>query len=324
MIDERARRAIESSNTDDLVRIVDGHTASRDWEALAELRRGCDEAVTRGKQLWGVSEYIRYRFALDAPGEWAGAAVSEGRTRFTLGPLPEVAASTKTWDELEPFLVPGPERAMTAHERVLRGEDLEGASVDRLVFELPLRLEPWEPEYPVASYKADRVEAPTPARRAGETSLLRGSPAVVEDLDGTRALLSVVEHWVQESNGRSQAACAEGPPQAAVAALGIGRAGVVEVEPQLALAWIGWAASSGGAHGHRRGAAAGRFSAWWVAHELAGLDWPVEGADLGAAVEGLKWFLWSDGSPETGWGLRIAVESPSEGLSWALAAIDAD
>lgn len=325
MIGERARRAIESSDTDALVRIVDGHAASRDWEAMAELRIGCDEAVGRGKQLWGISEYIRYRFALDAPGEWAGPAVTEGPTRFTLGPLPEVAASTKAWAELEKHLGPGPERAMAAHERVLRGEDLETAEVDRQVMELPLSLQPWEPDYPLALYRADRVEAPTPPRPVtAHTSRLDGLSVVVDDLEGCRALLGVVEHWVETSNGRSQAACAEGPASAAVAALGVGRAGLASVEAPVALAWIQWAAASAGAHGRRRGAAAGRFSAWWVAHELAGLEWPVEPAELGTAVDDLAWYLWSDGSPDTGWSLRLAVESGSDGLAWALAAVDAD
>jgi hypothetical protein len=87
---------------------------------------------------------------------------------------------------------------------------------------------------------------------------------------------------------------------------------------------MAWAAASGGAHGRRRGAAAGRFSAWWAAHEIAGLEWPPEPADLGEAIARLAWYLWSDGSPDTGWALRLAVESPAEGLAWALTAADAD
>src|SRR5690554_1170837 len=106
LTDERTRKAIEASDTDELVRIVDGYSEARDWQALVELRRRCDEAVTRGKQLWGVAEYVRYRLALDAPAEWAGPVVTEGPSRFTLGPLPEVAASTKSWAELEPYLEP--------------------------------------------------------------------------------------------------------------------------------------------------------------------------------------------------------------------------
>lgn len=324
MIDDRAIAAIEASDTDELIRVVDGYAESRQWEAMATLRRRCDEAVTRGKQVWGISEYVRYRFALDAPGEFAGPAVSEGDTRFTLGPLPEVAASTKTWDELAPHLGPGPPRSMVAHERVLRGEDLEEADVNRRVMELPLRLVPWEPAYPLADYKTDRVDCPTPPRVSPPVAPLTGGGEPVDDTEGCRALLATVEHWVDTSNGRAQATCVDGDAAMAVAALGVSRAGLEKVEPAHALAWIAWAASSAGAHGRRRGAAAGRFNAWWVAHDLAGLDWPPDPHRLGEATRGLHWYLWTDGSPDTGWFLRVAVESPAEGLSWALSAVDAE
>ena len=324
MTDERTRRAIEASDTDELIRIVDGHASARAWDEMLTVSRLCDEAVTRGKQLWAIPEYVRYRLALDAPGEFAGPAVTEGPTRFTLGPLPEVAASRKTWSELDPHLAPGPERSFAAHERVVRGEDLAAATVDPLVMELPLVLQPWEPEYPVAIYRADRVEAPTPRRKAmPRLSDLRRADRV-DDADGCRALLSVVEHWVETSNGRAQAACVEGDAAGAVAALGPSRAALRPVAGAEALAWVAWAGASGGAHGRRRGAAAGRFAAWWVAHELAGLEWPVEPEEMGEAVGSLRWHLWWDGTPDTGWALRIAVESPGEELAWALAAVDGD
>ncbi|MGH8912147.1 MAG: hypothetical protein ACRDVD_06515 [Acidimicrobiia bacterium] len=324
MIGERAEKAIESSDTDELVRIVDGHCASRSWEALLDLRARCDEAVTRGKQLWGVSEYIRYRLALDAPGEWAGPAVTEGRTRFTLGPLPEVAASTKTWLEMDPHLVPGPERALVAHERVVRGEDLNGADIDRLVMELPLHLEAWEPVYETIRYRPDRFEVSTPPVPAMTVNPIAAAGEVVDDADACRALLGLVEHWVETSNGRAQAVCTDGSATSAIAALGVARAGLSPVDPALALAHMASAAASGGAHGRRRGAAAGRFSAWWAANELTGLEWPPEPSELGQAISRLEWHLWSDGSPDTGWILRLAIESPAEGLSWALTASDAE
>lgn len=324
MIGERAAQAIESSNTDELIRVVDGHCDSRDWDALLELRARCDEAVTRGKQLWGVSEYIRYRLALDSPGEWAGPAVTEGRTRFTLGPLPEVAASTKTWEEMAPHLVAGPERALVAHERVMRGEVLDGAAIDPLVMELPLHLEQWEPRYETVTYKSDKIEGATPPTPTAPVAVIADRANVVEDSDAARALLGLVEHWVETSNGRAQAVCVDGPAPTAVHALGVARAGLVEVPAALALAHMAWAAASEGAHARRRGAAAGRSSAWWAASEVAGLDWPPEPAELGQAIAELTWFLWSDGAPNTGWALRLAVESPTEGLAWALTAADAE
>jgi hypothetical protein len=109
-----------------------------------------------------------------------------------------------------------------------------------------------------------------------------------------------------------------------VAALGPSRAALRPVAGAEALSWVAWAGASGGAHGRRRGAAAGRFAAWWVAHELAGLEWPVAPEQLGDAVGSLRWHLWWDGTPDTGWALRLAVESPGEGLAWAMAAVDGD
>lgn len=324
MTDPRTIDAIEASDTDQLVRIVDGHVGGRSWDALVGLGDLCLQAVTRGKQLWGVAEYVRFRLALDAPAEWAGPAVSAGRTRFTLGPLSEVAASTKAWDALEPFLAPGPERALTAHERVVRGEDLEDATIDPLVMELPLTLTGWEPRYQTATYWSDRVESATPPRPKPSAESLGSPGPIVDDTEGCRALMALVDHWVDTSNGRAQTVCVEGSAVSAVAALGLERAALAPVEPSLAMAWMAWAAATGGAHGRRRGAAAGRFSAWWAAHELAGLEWPVEAGRLGDAIEKLEWFLWSDGSPDTGWSLRLAVESPAEAISWALSAVDAE
>src|SRR5690606_13100972 len=110
--------------------------------------------------LWAIPEYIRYRLALEAPPEWAGPAVTEGPTRFTLGPLPEVVASRLTWKKLEPHLDPGPERAMVAQECVIRSEGaIEDPTAAALV-DLPLVRAKWEPRYPMATYYTDRLEAP--------------------------------------------------------------------------------------------------------------------------------------------------------------------
>ncbi|HIE21824.1 MAG TPA: hypothetical protein EYP73_04425 [Acidimicrobiia bacterium] len=79
MIEARAIEAIEASDTDELLRVVDGFCATRAWDDLVELRSRCREAVGRGKQLWGVEEHIRYRLALEAPAAWAGPVVSEAR-----------------------------------------------------------------------------------------------------------------------------------------------------------------------------------------------------------------------------------------------------
>lgn len=320
-MDERVRRAIEASDTDELLRIVDGMCAARAWDELHRLRAHCRAAVERGKQVWSIDEHVRYRLALEAPAEHAGPAVSEGPARFTLGPLPEVAAEHHTWAELAPHLGPGPDRTMAAHERVLRGETVDEDEIDPFVLELPPALQTWEPRYPLAHYLADRVETPTPDRpplQALEPA--HGTGRIPPD-DASRALASLAETWVEQSSGRVETAAAVGGVAEGLGALGVPSAAAAEVTAADALAWMGWAAASGAAHGRRRGAASGRFGAWWAAAALADLPWPPEPDELGAALGGLAWHLWSDGS-ETGWSLRLAITDPDAGITWVVAAVD--
>ena len=320
MISQRAVDAIESSNTDELLRIIDEHCAAKAWADLTELRSGCEDGVARGKQLWGVVEHIRYRLALEAPGEYAGRVVSEGRARFTLGPLPEVAASRHTWAELEPYLDSGPARRTTAAERVVAGE-----TVSEPIDELPSTLVGWEPRYQPPVYKADRLEAPSPKRPQLEEA---GAPAPgitrIDDADSEEALADLVRPWLDESNGRCQTATVTGTPYEAVSALGLSQPRLGQMAPEMALAWMQWAGASGGAHGRRRGGAAGRYLTWWAMACLADLDWPVQPADLGKAISEMRFWWFDDGSPDTGWILRIAIEHGSVGLSWALSAVDTD
>lgn len=321
MIDQRTRAAIEATDTDELLRVIDRLCGAAGWDDLAELRRFLAEAVGRGKQLWGVDEHIRYRLALEAPGRWAAAAVNEGRTRFTIGPLPEVAASRHRWDELEPYLDQGPARALVAHERVVRGEDLAGAGFDRMVLELPPASLLWEPTYPVAIYHSDRADFPTP--ELPEFTKSEPTPAPeIDDPDTVTALVSLVTAWVDESNGRAQAVAVEGDAGGAVARLGARRVGMARIDPASALAWMSWAGASGGAHGSRPGAAAGRFAAWWAGAALAGMDWPPEPVELGQRLGEMGWYAWTDGAT-AGWNLRLAIEDPDEGLAWAIIAADA-
>ncbi|HSK96234.1 MAG TPA: hypothetical protein VK891_06420, partial [Euzebyales bacterium] len=109
------------------------------------------------------------------------------------------------------------------------------------------------------------------------------------------------------------------------------RATLTPVAPAQALAWLQWCGASGGAHGHRRGGAAGRFAAWWAAAALAGLSWPSRAgldddfaAALGGALDDLRWYRWSPGGPaaRAGWRLHLAVHDPVDGLAWAVGAYD--
>jgi hypothetical protein len=319
--------AVSRADLDELLRMVDGLCASRDWPELVTLRDRCRDALATGRQLWPVAAHAEYRLALEAPGPFAAAVLVEGTGRFTLGPLPEVAASTHRWPDLADHVVAGPLAALTMHERVLRGDDLTGAApAGPPVLEVPLRLEPWEPVYALAEYHAHRAEFPAPPLpELAEIRLGSAAPRVGDDGDATAALRELVGTWTRESEGRADVAAVAGDAAGAIGALGPRRVRIGILEPAAALALMAWAAASGGAHGRRPGAAAGRFGAWWAAAALAGLldDWPIEPGRLGAAVDALRWYAWDAAEPATGWRLQIAVEDPARGRAWAIAAGDA-
>ena len=317
MISQRAIDAIEVSDLDELLRVVDGYCESSSWDDLVELRMRCQEAVTRGKQLWGVDEHIRYRLALEAPGSFAGSVLSEGAARFALGPLPEVASSTKTWIDLEAHIEHGPERITFAAERAVRGEHKVEDIAD-----LPSRLQTWEPSYRLATYKSDKLQAPSPDPPITHPVDLLGNPDVVDDHDSEGALADLVQAWTTESNGRCETVTVEGLATDAVRALGLSQASMTQLPPDEAFAWMAWAGASGGAHGRRRGAAAGSYGAWWVVAMLCDLDWPPDPGEFEDAVKRLAFYWFDDGAPGTGWQLRLAIEDPATCLAWAVSAVD--
>ncbi|MDQ1436718.1 MAG: hypothetical protein QOK43_347 [Acidimicrobiaceae bacterium] len=316
---------MSSAELDGLLRQVDALCERRDWDALVALRDRCRAALQRGKQWWPAASYAEYRLALEAPGRWAAHVVAElGTGRFALGPLTEVAACTHTWEELAG---PGPQLALAAHERVVRGEDLRGDSRVDDVLELPLALQPWEPTYPVAQYTASEAVFPTPPLPHLSGSADRVMPnRAIQDDDAVRGLIDLAHTWITASNGRAEAVAVDGDAMGAAAALGAPRLRMVEMSPADAMAWMAWVAASGGAHGRRRGMAAGRFDSWWVLSALGGiLDlWPVPPDEVGEIASDLRWYAWDAGEPGTGWGLRMAVEDPLEHRAWAVLAVDAD
>jgi hypothetical protein len=207
---------------------------------------------------------------------------------------------------------------------VLRGEDLRQApQTHPEVLELPLVLAPWEPAYALATYRADRIEVPDPGAEAVAMAAAGGRPGpALERPDATRALVDLVEVWTTESGGTARAVVVRGGPAEAVAALGYRDHRLGPIAPAAAMARMAWAAASGGAHGVRRGAALGRFDAWWAAAGLVGLDWPPDPAELGRELQRLAWWVWDDGLPGTGWVLRLAAADPTAGWSAALDATD--
>ncbi len=317
---DRTAELVQQGDLDELIRQVDRLCDAGAWSDLVHLRDVCRTAAERGRQLWPAADHATYRLALQAPAELAVAGFDDLGARFVPGPLTEVVASTHTWADLAPHLPAGVVGRIVACERALRGDyaDLPDAPDD-----VPLRLQPWEPDYPLAVYRPDGAEFPSPDVPAFEPVITGAPGRRRDDVMVEAALRATVETWVSQSNGRVETASVDGDAAAAVAALGVRRGRWARVGAGLALAHLSWAAASGGAHGRRRGMAVGRFDAWWVASAVTGYEWPPPHHELGEMVDELGWYLWSAGEPQTGWRLQLAVEDPSDRVAWAISAYDA-
>lgn len=322
-IDEAVRRA----DLDELVRLIDGLCSARDWDGLVALRERCAQAHETGRQLWPAASHAAYRLALEGPAPLAAATLDAAGAPFTLGPLPEVAAQAHTWTELAPHAPNGAPAVLAAHERVLRGDDLSGFELPGpSVLEVSLQLEEWEPEYALAEYHSDRADFPMPAIPPLQPAKLPAAHDDVKRDEASGALVELVRAWTAGSDGRADAVSVAGDALDAIATLGPRSARVAPIDPAQGLALMAWAGASGGAHGRRAGAAAGRFGAWWALGAMTGLldDWPPHPDDLGAALASLEFVAWDSDEPETGWRLHLAVTSTTRSRSWAVTASDAD
>ena len=325
--DEPLDELIHRGDLDGLVRMIDDRCSSRDWDGLLRLRDRARHAVETGRQLWPAATLAEYRLALVAPPPFVAAVLDESdglSGRFTIGPLTEVAAQDHTWAELAPVLDRGPRAAFVAQERALRGETIPDAADLPAVLELPLAIQPWEPDYPLAVYSDAGAEFPMPELPDDWSDI---TPADAERLDDDvdLAVRQLVEPWLASSNGQLDVACVEGDVAAAIGATGVRRARVTALEPATALAWIAWAGASGGAHGRRRGAASGRFGAWWLLATLGDLTdaWPVSPDDLRRLAAELNWYRWDAYEPAIGWSLQLAIADTTNGTAWAITARDA-
>lgn len=319
-------RLVEIGDLDELLRHIDRLVEDRDWAGLLDLRDRCRAALERGKQLWPAASHAEYRLALEGPAEWAGRVLVEGTGYFALGPLTEVAASTHTWQELSPYVPAGPRRTISAHERVIRGEDLsEDDSLDPHVLDLPSRLHHWEPSYPLATYRPYEADFPSPAVPVPRPVELPQPGPVLDEPDLVHALVDLARIWTTQSNGRAEALVVEGDALRAIASLGPPVARAARIDPAEALAVMAWTAASSGAHGRRAGMATGRFAALWTLATIAGLahEWPVPGDELRRAAAELDWWVWDADEPATGWQCQLAVADPADGLACALVATDA-
>ena len=316
---------VESSDLNGLVRYIDQIVAERDWDGLVELRDRCLEATERGKQLWGAAQFAEYRIALDAPGAYAGAVVREGAGRHALGPLWEVAASTHTWDELEAHIGDVRSRTLVAGERAIRGETIADTEIDELVLEIPPHPLSWEPAYPTANYRGDRANFPeyelpemTWVELPDEAKAGEGDPMPCE------ALLDLVKPWTEESSGRAECRAVFGLAVDAIRALGPHRVRLAHIDFAEAMAVLTWVGAGGGAYGRRRGTPIGRAAAWWTVTTLLGMedDWPPDPDTLEQESAELRWFAWDPGDRVGGWNFHLAIEDPTEGLAWAVSAVD--
>ena len=316
---------VEIGDLDELLRATDRLCDAREWSELLELRDRCRAAVERGKQLWPAANHVEYRLALEAPGSYAARMLTDVAGDFGLGPLAEVAATGHEWSDLARHAPGTPTASMCLHERVVRGEDLTGVELpgpDPL--ELPRCRESWEPDYPVANYRSDTAEFPSPPPGpTGAATEVHGGVAPIARNGVVRTLRDLVHPWTAEGNATAVAVA--GDVRAAIGAIDGPEVRLAEVELHVALAWLGWAGASGGAHGRRRGAAAGRLDTWMVLSELVelGEEWPPNGRQIGTRAESLRWFVWDAmGVGPTGWAVRIAIEDPDRKRAYALSAFD--
>ena len=325
MTEDALTSLIEGSDLAGLIRHIDGICSRREWDELIDLRDRCEEAVERGKQVWGVAQFAEYRLALEAPAETAATVMDDGRGRFALGPLWEVGASSHPWDDLREYLDVPTVRAMVAHERSIRGDDVAESDIDVHVLGVPVAQQPWEPSYPVAEYKPDRAAFPDDIHEINMDWVDLPEAAEPQPDDGLcDALMDLVKPWWEDSQGKAEVVTVDGSIEEAIRALGPHRVRLVDVTPDQAMEAMAWAGASGGGHGRRRGTPAGRAGAWWVLTEALGYDEiPEDVSALGQEASELRWVLWDPGDRIGGWNLHIGIEDPEDGAAWVLSAVDA-
>jgi hypothetical protein len=267
-----------------------------------------------------------------------------GVVRFGLGPLTEVVAQRHTFAELAPHL-DSTLLPVVAQERVLRGEDLrDDPRAQGETDDPPLVLQPFEPDYLLPEYRAaERLDGEAPEMTEGG-ALLRpsqrtpaGDAVPADAMALQRALEEVVAPWATQSGGTVRAVAVRGSAEASCHALldgweGLGgpdrsqgaQADVLAagIDVPTLLQLVAFAGASGGVHGRRRGGAAGRAAAWWVARCATGLhrEEVVEPEELEFRLEDLQLLRFQVPGPAA-WRLEIALGrgEAGSGEEWAVA-----
>lgn len=327
-IDELIARA----DLDGLIRLIDATCTHRDWQRLRNIGDSCRAAIHSGRQLWPAATLADYRLALRAPAPWATEVLRSDASRFTLGPLTEVIAQHHLWDELANSLPFAPQSTFVAYECALRGQTIETSDALFPALEIPVQCDSWEPTYQLAEYADNEAVFPAPQLpdtvRAELWSTTAGQR--LDDHGISQAAHQLVESWTTQSNGRCEIVVTEGDALNALGALGVASVNLRELTSDTAMAWMAWAGASGGAHGRRRGAAAGRFSAWWVLAALnhssgSGLlgSWPISSREANEVAEQWTWWWWDADKPATGWQLQLVAHNVTTNRAWAISANDA-
>ena len=259
-----------------------------------------------------------------------------GVVRFGLGPLTEVVAQHHPFADLAPHL-DATLAPVVAQERVLRGEDLRGdARAAGAPDDPPLVLQPFERGYVLPEYRADErldgavplpADGPSVTAAAGTSGAGTSGVAPPPDVARlARALEDVVAPWAGQSDGQVDVRTTPGDVHTALTAV-LADAGVAGPVPTSAvptptlLALLAHAGASGGVHGRRRGGAAGRAHAWWVARCATGLATvdAVDPDELEYRLEDLQPLVFRVPGAAA-WRLELAMGvRAADGGEWAVA-----
>lgn len=328
---DEIRHLVDMADLDGLIRAVDASCASHAWTDVLRTRDLCRTATRTGRQVWPIATLCEYRLALWAPAEWASRVVTEDASRFSIGPLTEVIAQNHRWSDLNELLEPGPLRDIVAHERVIRGEHVDPANLNSSTLDLPFHLCSWEPRYTIAEYSDDGVVATCPAdqwtHEWTEITADDESLTEIDDDETQSALRSLVEPWTAASRGRARSHIVEGGLESLAGVLNRSSLRVTPLSTHQTLDWLVWCGASSGAHGRRRGSAAGRFNAWWLVAALGGIDWDESATrgtlseDVGDVLTRLDWFR-IDSTERHSYELRLAAVEADEGITFGLLADD--
>ncbi len=322
-IDELVGRA----DLDGLIRLIDTICSLSDWQQLLNIRNACRVAVHSGRQLWPAATLAEYRLALHSPANWATVVIVAEASRFTLGPLTEVIAQNHMWGELVDRLPYGPQSTFVAYECALRGQVIDEPDSLFPALEIPVACGTWEPKYQLAEYNDNEAAFPAPQLPSSSNAetISTADGQRLDEPEISQAAIHLVEGWTAQSNGKCESVVTRGDPACALGALRLSSANLRPLTGASAMAWMAWAGASGGAHGRRRGAATGRLNAWWM---LAALDhslgsWPLSNLGAHEIAEQWNWWWWDADEAATGWQLQLVAHNETEGLTWAINAMDA-